>query len=126
MKALLGLSVALGLGLLSGCSDKITDDELLAALGKECGASLGCDNLTSCGTVDLTYHICVFDCRDDPDTCPKGSFCSKNGLDDNYFCMRECTTDQDCADDTGNDTLKCNNGTSTTGGVGALVCGDFP
>jgi hypothetical protein len=124
MKA--ALLAVFGVCLLACKGDPVTDDELLAALGKECGQGLGCDNLTSCGTVDITYHICEFDCASDPTTCPKGSFCSKNGLDENFYCMRECTTDQDCTDATGNDTLKCNNGTSMSGGVGALVCGVFP
>ena len=52
--------------------------------------------LAAIGTVDLAYHMCVFDCTNDPTTCPKGSFCSKNGLDSGHFCMRECTTDDDC------------------------------
>jgi hypothetical protein len=112
---------------LIGCKgDPVTDDELLAALGKSCGQGLGCDNLTACGTVDITYHICEFDCTDDPTTCPDGSFCSKNGLDEGHFCMRECTSDNDCLMATGNDTLRCNNGVTDTGAVGALVCGVFP
>ena len=109
-----------------GCHDTISDEQILAALGKDCGPGLGCDALTECGTVDLSYHMCVFDCMNDPTTCPKGSFCSKNGLDTGHFCMRECNTDDDCVMATGNDTQKCNNGVTDDGSPGPLVCAGFP
>jgi hypothetical protein len=107
---------------LAACgSDKPTDEQVLAAIGKTCDAMHGCNAGTMCGTVDFAYHQCVAPCMaSGQDVCPDGSYCSINGPSMDHVCLRTCQAASDCTSI--NDMLECTNAINDDSSPGPLVC----